>query len=84
MAYWDKEELDKMTCGEVALQVFAAEKELAEAAEVRAEACRKLAAARDVLDAANEKVNQASQVEKYCNDEYKALKKYLNDRLAYK
>lgn len=84
MDFWKKEELDRMTCGEIALEVFRAEKELSEAAEVRAEACRKLAAARDVLDAANEKVNQATHVEDYCSKEYKALKKYLNDRLAYK
>lgn len=81
MEYWKRQELDMLTCGEVALRVFGAEQELEEAANARAEACRKLAAARDVLDAANEVVKSAAREEQYCSDEYKALKKYLNERL---
>lgn len=79
-----RDELDRMTCGEVALLVFGAESVLSEAAEVRAEACRRLAEAQNAVEAANEKVNSAATVERYCSNEYKALKKYLNDRLGYK
>lgn len=81
MDKWRREELDKLTCGEVALQVFGAEQELEEAAEARAKACVKLSAAQDALNAANDEVNSAAQNERYCSNEYKALKKYLNERL---
>lgn len=84
MDSWKRQELDKLTCGEVALQVFGAEQELEEAAEARAKAYVKMAEAQDMLNRASEEVSSASSHERYCNNEYKALKKYLNDRLGYK
>lgn len=82
MDNWRKQELDNLTCGEVALQVFGAEQELQEAAEARANAYYKLAQAQEVLNRINEEVKSASSHERYCNNEYKALKEYLNFRLG--
>ena len=81
MDSWRKAELDKLTCGEVALQVFGVEQELEEAAEARAKAYVKMTEAQSALDRATEEVRSASDNERYCSNEYKALKKYLNERL---
>lgn len=82
MDTWRRQELDELTCGEVALQVFGAEQELEEAAEARAKAYVKLSEAQLALNRANEEVAAAAQHERICANEHKALKKYLNDRLG--
>lgn len=83
MDKWRKDELDNMTCGEVALQVFGAARECEEAADKRAQAYTRMAQIEKELELAKNETAEACREERYALNEHTALKKYLNDRLHY-
>jgi hypothetical protein len=81
MERWYKEELDKLTCGDVALRVFGAEQEFEKAASARADAFTKVYELKETLERLQELANEAMRHERYCRQEYDGLKRYLNERL---
>jgi chromosome segregation ATPase len=76
-----KEELDKMTCGEVALRVFGAERELDELFTKRAEAYHRLGQIEQELERAKNEVGEACRNETEASRELSEVKKYLSERL---
>ena len=81
MEIWLKQDLDKKTAGEVALELFEAEQCLCKASDKRAEAAGRVADIKRELERAQEEYNDAAQEENYCYREHKQLKNYLAERL---
>ena len=81
MERWLKEELDKMTCGEVALRVFGSERELDELSTKRAEAYQRLSQIERELERAKDEVGEACREETSASRELSEVKKYLAERL---
>ena len=72
MESWRKQDLDKMTSGEVALAVFTAEQDLSESSKKRAEAASKVADIQRELERAQREYNDAAQEENYFYKELSA------------
>lgn len=81
MESWRKQDLDKMTSGEVALAVFTAEQDLSDASGKRAEAASRVAIIQKELDRAQKEYNDTVQEEKFFYKEHNQLKNYLAERL---
>lgn len=81
MDKWRKDELDHMTCGEVALQVFEAEQEHARASSARARAASELSDAKAALEKLEKRYADNVRHEDHCYITHKELARYLNDRL---
>lgn len=81
MESWRKQDLDKMTSGEIALELFEAEQNLCEASDKRAAAACRVADIQRELERAQAEYSDAAQDENYCYKEHKDLKNYLVERL---
>lgn len=81
MENWRRQDLDKKTTGEVALEVFSAEQDLSVASQNRAQAAGRVADIKEELERAQREYNEAAQDENYCYKEHKDLKNYLVERL---
>ena len=82
MEQWKKDQLDNEDPGDVALMLFKKQQEVSRAASWRAEMATAMNIARAELEKREKAYSEASQDERWVNDEYNELAKYLKGRVG--
>ena len=81
MDTWQIKQLDEMTCGDIAIQVHRARKELDQAATERANAASAMIDAERTYERAKELYREKANDERDLSRELRGLENYLEQRL---